>query len=315
MGLNNHIHKIYAAARNKVWLALFKYTYDDRAIYKAVVTNQKVYDKQAKAMKPTCKFSTPDIAIEIINQLKPLRKFVGMQPMDRPVTYSHLLRMETHEPGHLTLSIVRETTEAKTRKLAARSQIIQTKMSDKMLAVSIAQELTTHALDALADLATNEIIDVLGTSEDVAQRIMLRFSQSANDIARDTRRGAGNAVVITPALHKKLSGFLFKYAGAAFEPANPDLSSYTGLSHLGTMNGTMELFVDDHHDGDDATALIAYKGISDSDAGYLFNPYVLVMPSGEIAVGDKQMISTMTRFGEVADDVAPTYYRKLTFNF
>jgi hypothetical protein len=138
---------------------------------------------------------------------------------------------------------------------------------------------------------------------------------AANDIARETWRGAGNGIVITPALHKIIHSFLTEHSGTnIFKSPNPDLASYTGLSHLGTLNGMMELFVNDKHEGDDASALISYRGVSDIDTGYLLNPYVLVMGSGMVTVDGCERMSTMCRFGELSDEVGPTYYRKLTFN-
>ena len=310
--IKSRIDAIYSAARNKVWLALFKYTYDDRALYSAVVKNQKVYDKHTKAMNPNracVNIKTPDIAIGVIDQLKPLRKIVGVQPMLHPVDKAHLLRMQKLEDNMLSLNIVREVVEAKTRKLAAKLPHDATKQDRANLSIAIADELTTHALNGLRAIAQEETIDVLGTPAEVAQRIILRLSAAANQIARDTRRGAGNAVVLTNSLFERISPYIEETV--TFTPADSSLESSTSLKHIGTIFGMMELFVDENCDDGRETALIGYKGVSDIDAGYVFSPYVLVMGSGEVTDGH----TTMTRFGDTTDDAGNLFFRELTFNF
>ena len=92
--------------------------------------------------------------------------------------------------------------------------------------------------------------------------------------------------------------------------SDSELVTDCGLTHVGKMHGRIDLFTNENlTDSDEMSALVAYKGISDVDAGYILSPYVLVMGSGAVDDG----LTTMTRFGDTVDDKSALYFRKLTF--
>ena len=145
------------------------------------------------------------------------------------------------------------------------------------------------------------------------------------EIARKTRRGAGNFIVVSP----MVVSILQSAAKSVFAPAVQ--GSFKGPNNtqlVGTLNGTIKVYsylwnqvsafggaaVND-------TILVGYKGgEGETDAGYFYCPYIPLQSSGVIMnpVTFQPTLSLMTRYGKAAFTSTATslgnsadYYGKL----
>jgi len=128
----------------------------------------------------------------------------------------------------------------------------------------------------------------------------------ANEIARKTRKGAGNFVVVSPMMVSVLQSA----SKSVFAPAVQ--GSFKGPNNtmlVGTLNGTIKVYsylwnqvqaADVGGTGND-TVLVGYKGgDKETDAGYFYCPYIPLMSSGTVynAVTHQPVMSVMTRYAK-----------------
>ena len=136
----------------------------------------------------------------------------------------------------------------------------------------------------------------------------VRINEVANVIARKTRRGAGNFIVVSPMIVSVLQSA----AKAVFAPAvEGEFKGPNNTEMVGTLNGRIKVYsylwnqagpgVSAPNGSD--TILVGYKGGNgEVDAGYFYAPYVPLMSSGVIVnpVTFQPVVSLMTRYGKVA---------------
>ena len=122
------------------------------------------------------------------------------------------------------------------------------------------------------------------------------INRASNEIARKTRRGAGNWAVVSPTVLTMLqsattSAFARTTEGPFEAPTNTKL--------VGTLNGAMKIYVNTYNTDD--SVLVGYKGSSESDAAAFYCPYVPLMSSGTVLDPSsfEPVVSFMTRYGYV----------------
>ena len=219
-------------------------------------------------------------------------------------------------PGRgIKIATLRQTVEAKSRKLSARwtfesAQDAQAQQGidvEQEVMAAVAQEITAEIdqeilfhLRALAGTTqTFSQAAVTGTPTfigDVHAALAIQINRASNIIATRTRRGAGNWCVVSPTALTILqsattSGFARSTEGVFDAPTN--------TKYVGTLNNTLRVYVDGY--GVDATpVLVGYKG-NDTDAASFYCPYVPLTSSGVVL--DPQtmepVVSFMTRYGYV----------------
>lgn len=128
----------------------------------------------------------------------------------------------------------------------------------------------------------------------------------ANEIARKTRRGAGNFIVVSP----MVVSILQSAAKSVFAPAVA--GSFKGPNNtmmVGTLNGTIKVYsylwnqVSGLGAAANDTILVGYKGGNgETDTGYFYCPYIPLMSSGVVInpVTFQPVVSMMTRYGKTA---------------
>jgi hypothetical protein len=128
----------------------------------------------------------------------------------------------------------------------------------------------------------------------------------ANEIARKTRRGPGNFIVVSPMVVSVLQSA----AKSVFAPAVA--GSFKGPNNtmlVGTLNGTIKVYsymwnqVSGLSAATDDTILVGYKGGNgETDTGYFYCPYIPLMSSGTVInpVTFQPVVSMMTRYGKTA---------------
>lgn len=219
-------------------------------------------------------------------------------------------------PGRgIKISTLRQTVEAKSRKLSARwtfesAQDAQAQQGidvEQEVMAALAQEITAeidqeilYHLRALAGTSqTFSQAAVTGTPTfigDVHAALAIQINRAANLIASRTRRGAGNWCVVSPTALTLLqsattSGFARSTDGVFDAPTN--------TKFVGTLNNTLRVYVDGYG-ADETPVLIGYKG-NETDAAAFYCPYVPLTSSGVVLDPNtmEPVVSFMTRYGYV----------------
>jgi len=127
-----------------------------------------------------------------------------------------------------------------------------------------------------------------------------------NEIARKTRRGPGNFIVVSP----MVVSILQSAAKSVFAPAVA--GSFKGPNNsmlVGTLNGTIKVYsyLWNQVSGLGSTVndviLVGYKGGNgETDVGYFYCPYIPLMSSGVVInpTTFQPVVSLMTRYGKTA---------------
>ena len=263
----------------------------------------------------------------------------------------------------MTLDVVSQAVEAGSRKLQAGWTIeamqdlnaqhgldLESEMT-QALSAEIVQEIDYEVItDLLALAGTVATFDGAGDGiyggggggnyapayvGDRLANLGVVINRVANEIARKTRRGAGNFIVCSPLM----VSILQSAAKSVFAPAVE--GSFKGPNNtmlVGTLNGTIKVYsylwnqagagVDLSRPGASPLSqasdvmLIGYKGGNgETDAGYFYCPYVPLMSSGVVVnpVTFQPVVSLMTRYGKAIFVNAETslgnssdYYGKVT---
>jgi hypothetical protein len=217
----------------------------------------------------------------------------------------------------LSIQILKQTVEAKTRKLSARwtfeaAQDAQAQQGidiEAEIMAALAQEITAEidqevlaSLRTLAGTAvqTFDQAAVSGTATFVGDEhaaLAVQINRAANIIAQRTRRGAGNFAVVSPLaltiLQSATTSAFARTTEGTFEAP-------TNTKFVGTLNSAMKVYVDTYA-SDSTPVLIGYKGSSESDAAAFYCPYIPLMSSGVVLdpATFEPVVSFMTRYGYV----------------
>jgi hypothetical protein len=217
----------------------------------------------------------------------------------------------------MSIQILKQTVEAKTRKLSARwtfeaAQDAQAQQGidiEAEIMAALAQEITAEIdqeiLASLASLAGSavEAYDqnaVSGTATFVGDEhaaLAVQINRVANLIAQRTRRGAGNWAVVSPfaltILQSATTSAFARTTEGTFEAP-------TNTKFVGTLNNAMKVYVNTYAT-DSTDVLIGYKGSSESDAAAFYCPYIPLMSSGVVLDPStfEPVVSFMTRYGYV----------------
>ena len=217
--------------------------------------------------------------------------------------------------NRLSIQILKQTVEAKTRKLSARwtfeaAQDAQAQQGidiEAEIMAALAQEITAEidqeVLSSLNNLSTTVLTydqaAVSGTATFVGDEhaaLAVQINRVANLIAQRTRRGAGNWCVVSPTtltiLQSATTSAFARTTEGTFEAP-------TNTKFVGTLNSAMKVYVNGYATSDDV--LIGYKGSSESDAAAFYCPYIPLMSSGVVLdpATFEPVVSFMTRYGYV----------------
>jgi len=287
-------------------------------------------------------------------------EIVGVQPMTGPVGQIHTLRVRYAEtfdsatageealspfkiaegysgnastnkadatatlegtPGKkLSIQILKQAVEAKTRKLSARwtfeaAQDAQAQQGidiEAEIMAALAQEITSEIdqeiLASLRSLASVEETynqaAVSGTATFVGDEhaaLAVQINRTANKIAQRTRRGAGNFAVVS---NQALTILQSATTSAFARTTEGTFEAPTNTKFVGTLNGAMKVFVDAYladTGADDNQVLVGYKGSSEADAAAFYCPYIPLMSSGVVLdpATFEPVVGFMTRYGYI----------------
>jgi hypothetical protein len=224
--------------------------------------------------------------------------------------------LEGNGGKQISVQILRQAVEAKSRKLQARwtfeaAQDAQSQHGidvEAEIMAALAQEITAEIdqeiLLSLRTLASTEYTynqaTVSGTATYVGDEhaaLAVLINRVANLIAQRTRRGAGNwAVVSSAALTVLQSATTSAFA----RTTEGTFEAPTNTKFVGTLNGAMKVYVDGYAN-DSQAVLVGYKGSSEADAAAFYCPYIPLMSSGVVLdpATFEPVVSFMTRYGYV----------------
>ena len=231
--------------------------------------------------------------------------------------------MEGFGGNKLSIQILKQTVEAKTRKLSARWTFESAQDANAMhgldveaeimaaLAQEIPAEIDQEVIGSLLSLAgaaaetldfnaTSGATQVTGTPTFIGDRhaaLAVQINRQANLIAQRTRRGAGNYAVVSP---EALTILQSATTSAFARTTEGTFEAPTNTKFVGTLNGAMRIYVNSYApEGTDV--LVGYKGPGEVDAAAFYCPYIPLMSSGVVIDPStfEPVVSFMTRYGYV----------------
>ena len=224
-------------------------------------------------------------------------------PRAAPTAY-----LEGRPGNRLSIQILKETVEAKTRRLSARwtfeaAQDAQAQQGIDIEAEIMAAEIDQEILNSMIALpgAATAIYDqanVSGTATFVGDEhaaLSVLINRQANLIAQRTRRGAANWAVVSPTaltvLQSATTSAFARTTEGVFEAP-------TNTKYVGMLNNSMRIYVNAYA-GDTTPVLIGYKGQGEIDAAAYYCPYVPLTSSGVVIDPNtfEPVVSFMTRYG------------------
>ena len=257
-------------------------------------------------------------------------------------TGNNTATMEGTGGKQISVQILKQAVEAKTRKLQARWTFESAQDAQAMhgidveaeIMAALAQEITAEIdqeiLLSLSTLAATEYTynqaTVSGTATFVGDEhaaLAVLINRVANLIAQRTRRGAGNWAVVSPA---SLTVLQSATTSAFARTTEGTFEAPTNTKFVGTLNGAMRVFVNSYAQ-DTASVLAGYKGTTEADAPAFYCPYIPLMSSGVVLdpstfepvvsfmtrYGYIELTNTASSFGNAADYVGEIAVQNLTF--
>ena len=226
--------------------------------------------------------------------------------------------LEGRGGNKLSIQILKQTVEAKTRKLSARWTFESAQDANAMhgldveaeIMAALAQEITAEidqeVINSLLSLATQgQAIDFSNLPAgrtptfvgDEHAALAVAINRQANLIAQRTRRGAGNYAVVSP---EALTILQSATTSAFARTTEGTFEAPTNTKFVGTLNGAMRIYVNSYA-SDSTDVLIGYKGAGEVDAPAFYCPYIPLMSSGVVIdpATFEPTVSFMTRYGYV----------------
>lgn len=218
----------------------------------------------------------------------------------------------------MTLEVLKQTVTAGSRKLQARwtpESMQDLKASHGLnieaeitagLSSAVVSEIDNEIINDLIALAgTTESFDMAGTFTGVPNYVGDRhavlgvlINKVANEIARKTRIGGANWIVVSPLVVSVLQSA----AKSVFAPAVAgSFEGPKGTKLVGTLNGQIKVYSYVYHDQGTEPLLLGFKGgNSEMDSGYFYCPYIPLVSSGVVVDPHtfNPHVSLSTRYGK-----------------
>ena len=221
----------------------------------------------------------------------------------------------------LSIQILKQTVEAKTRKMSARWTFEAAQDAQAMHGLDVEAEIMAALAQEITAEIDQELLGKLRTLSGTAVHtfdqgssgtaftgaptfvgdqhaaLAIMINDVANRIAQRTRRGAGNYVVVSPTaltiLQSATTSAFARTTEGTFEAP-------TNTKFAGTLNSSVRVYVDSYADAT-TPILVGYKGPNEMDAAAFYCPYIPLMSSGVVLDPStmEPVVSFMTRYGYV----------------
>lgn len=336
--LADKVHKELEAEEDKIyWKELLEVLLDnvseyDQRLLEPVLELQWKYLQDNKKYDRYGEYSTngviPKVIIPAVRRIYadfPIRKLVGVQHQCNLVGKVYSLEYTNPPSKKMTLDVIANDVEAGSRRLSAHWTPV--KEGDlahmygldieaekcQVLSQEIRAEITDEVLQDLKKIAGEpEVVKLdpknLGSKgEGSILALACRIRANCSSIARTTRRGHGNWIVVSKAMAITLS----EEATTEVEIADDYEPTKSELLEVGAMNETVRIFVTDVPDDE---ILVGYKGGNgETDSGYFYTPHTPLMTGGYVLHPEtfEPFLSFFTRYGKFVTEKAPDYYRNI----
>lgn len=218
----------------------------------------------------------------------------------------------------MQMEILKQTVTAGSRKLQAKWTIEAMQDLNASHGIDLEREITAALSAEIVSEIDNEIISDLailagtvesfdmsgtftGTPNYVGDRhavLGVLINKVANEIARKTRRGQANWIVVSPLV----ASVLQSASKSVFAPAvDGSFQGPNDTKLIGTLNGAIKVYTYLYHDKGDEPIIIGYKGGNgELESGYFYCPYIPLMTSQVITdpTTYNPQVSLMTRYGK-----------------
>jgi hypothetical protein len=214
----------------------------------------------------------------------------------------------------LNIQVVKETVQAKTRRLSATWTFEAAQDAQSQYGIdletetlsAISQEITAQIDQEIllslrrlpgAPVVTFDQQNVSGVATFVGDEhaaLTTLINRQANLVAQRTRRGAANWIVVSPAALTVLQS---ARTSAFARTTEGNFTAPTNTQFVGTLNSTMRVFVDNYA-ADNEVVLLGLKN-SETEAAAYFCPYIPLMSTGIVMDPETFTPTTgfMTRYG------------------
>ena len=160
------------------------------------------------------------------------------------------------------------------------------------------------------NLSSQTVSDVAGGTSgrwavEKYKALLFRIEQAANKIAKDTRRGKGNMIIVSTDVASALAMTgLLDYNSALSGQTNLTVDD-TGNTFAGTLFGRIKVYVDPYSVSGTDYVVVGYKGTNAYDAGLFYCPYVpLQMVRAINPTTYQPQVGFKTRYGLVSNPFA-----------
>jgi len=168
----------------------------------------------------------------------------------------------------------------------------------------------TSAAQNVVNLSSSTLTDAAGGTSgrwqvEKYKSLLFRIEQAANKIAKDTRRGKGNLIIVSTDVASALAMTgLLDYNSALSNNTNLTVDD-TGNTFAGTLFGRLKVYVDPYSVAGADYVVVGYKGTNAYDAGLFYCPYVpLQMVRAIDPTTYQPKVGFKTRYGLVANPFA-----------
>ena len=168
----------------------------------------------------------------------------------------------------------------------------------------------TGVTSNVVNLSSTTISDAAGGTSgrwqaEKYKSLLFRIEQAANKIAKDTRRGKGNMLIVSTDVASALAMTgLLDYNSALSNNTNLMVDD-TGNTFAGVLFGRIKVYVDPYSVSGADYVVVGYKGQTPYDAGLFYCPYVpLQMVRAVDPTTYQPKVGFKTRYGLVANPFA-----------
>lgn len=249
----------------------------------------------------------------------------GVQPMSGPVGLNYHTQIKEQDGSNfgtsLSMSVIAIATEACAIKLQAKFSLEAIQDINNTHGIDIANEITRamghEVIIELENHALKSLLEVVETYYKLIdaslEQIVVAITETANNIATKSRRGAGNFAVIPHSLFARFLNhptFVISEEGEFIRDAylKKDSNFISGFGGKLTNNINIIVYTNDMHLSDQI--LVGFKGNRETDCGAYFSPYHYLINGGTVLDNDNMqpLMSFVSRFGLTIFEDTPKYY-------
>ena len=267
----------------------------------------------------------------VANAIVNLSQNVAAMTMANTGTGDTTANFEPKVMANMAFSIERVSVTAKTRGLQASYTMelaqdlkaihgldAETELTN-ILSTEILSEInrevvrTVYATANVGILGASSAVFNLSSNTDTSGRwqvekyksLLFAIERASNKIAKDTRRGKGNMLIVSTDVASALAMTgLLDYNSALSNNTNLAVDD-TGNTFAGTLFGRIKVYVDPYSVSNSDYVVVGYKGTSPYDAGLFYCPYVPLQMVRAIDPDNYQpKVGFKTRYGMVSNPFA-----------